>query len=269
MKILLGKINKVYKKILSREEDIYVDFEVDNSNLVEYSSRYKLDEEEWFIITEFSRREFFIYECNPQYNSTDLNQINSQDYGKISCLCVLDTATMYFQRVTPSLYINKRTLLDYSGDPRIVNYNKQITINEVPDAAYLSGDDVLLFKDLSKVKTIFSGIEKLQREATQPEVDNFLENDFILLSKFSSQNVGVLNRKRIADIGDKFNNLGEEKKSKLLNYAKDKTRIEQNDGVFIINSDVQLKNLLYAMDQRYYYSDIYEENRLANSIKVV
>jgi hypothetical protein len=269
MKILLGKIDKIYKKILSRKENIFTDFKVDISNLVDYSSCYKLDEEEWFIIKEFSQKPFFINECNSKHNSGDFNQIDNKDYNKISCLCVFDNNIRYFQRVTPSLYINKRTFLDYSGAPKIVNYNKQITINETPDAVYLSEDDTLLFKDLSKIKTIFPGIEELQREASQPEVDVFLKNDFILLKEISSLNVGVQNRKRIADIGVKFSKLTDEKKTSLVDYARDKTGIEQVDGVFIISSDVQLKNLLYAMDQRYYYSDIYEENRLANSIKIV
>lgn len=30
-----------------------------------------------------------------------------------------------------------------------------------------------------------------------------------------------------------------------------------------------LKNVLYAMDQRYYYADIYDENRVASSVRIV
>jgi hypothetical protein len=37
----------------------------------------------------------------------------------------------------------------------------------------------------------------------------------------------------------------------------------------VIKSEADLKNVLYAMDQRYYYADIYEEKRVANSVRIV
>ena len=60
-----------------------------------------------------------------------------------------------------------------------------------------------------------------------------------------------------------------EKQQKMIDYAKDKTGINFGNGTFKISSETDLKNLLYAMDQRYYYADIYEENRVANSVRVV
>lgn len=38
---------------------------------------------------------------------------------------------------------------------------------------------------------------------------------------------------------------------------------------FIVNTETDLKNLLYAMDQRYYYADIYEESRVAHFVRVI
>jgi hypothetical protein len=56
----------------------------------------------------------------------------------------------------------------------------------------------------------------LHREATQDEVDAFIENDFISLSTITSTSIGVQNRKRIADIGIKYNALSDEKKDQLI-----------------------------------------------------
>ena len=81
--------------------------------------------------------------------------------------------------------------------------------------------------------------------------------------------MGSHNRKRIADIGKKYLSLSPEKQQKLIDYAKDKTGISFKNGTFKISSETDLKNLLHAMDQRYYYADIYEENRVANSVRVV
>ncbi len=147
---------------------------------------------------------------------------------------------------------------------------EQIEIREKPDAVYLKKADTLVFKDISKIKTIFPGIEEIQREATQPEVNSFLHHSFIsTTNQYSSMNVGSLNRKRIADIGSKYTNLSNSNKHKLVEYAKKQSGLKMNNGKFVINSEADLKNLLYAMDQRYYYADIYGENRLANSVRVV
>ena len=77
---------------------------------------------------------------------------------------------------------------------------------------YLSNSDILYFKTLGKLKVIFPGIEVLHREATQDEVDAFVENDFISLSEITNISIGVQNRKRIADIGIKYNSLSDAKK---------------------------------------------------------
>lgn len=269
MNMLIGKVNNCYKKILSRDENIYNNSPIDNLNCFDYSTSYILEEEEWYKITQFSQKTFFIDECKSNYNTVNLNQITNNDYDKLSCFCEFSTNIRYFQRVTPSLYINKKTILDYSGDPRIVEYNKQIVVTKTPDAIYNTENDTLLFKDLSKIKSIFPGIEVLQREATQPEVDDFLNSEHIALDRYNSRDVGIQNRKRIADIGAKFNALTADKKNSLIEYAREKTGIEYKDGAFVISSDTHLKNLLFAMDQRYYYADIYGENRVANSIRVV
>ncbi|MEE9372398.1 MAG: hypothetical protein V3V00_05020 [Saprospiraceae bacterium] len=79
----------------------------------------------------------------------------------------------------------------------------------------------------------------------------------------------IFNRKRIADFGVKYNSLSATKKSLLITYAKEKAGVELDGDSFVINSETDFKNVLYAMDQRYYYADIYEENRVANSVRIV
>jgi hypothetical protein len=62
--------------------------------------------------------------------------------------------------------------------------------------------DILYFRDLSKIKPIFNGIENLFREATDTEVGEFLNKDFICLSEnYSVESVKTMNRKRIVSAG--------------------------------------------------------------------
>jgi len=267
MSEIIAKVGKEFKNVLNQEDNIIDDIEIEISET--FSPSYKLDENEWYKFENFSQQNFFIDECKSDFSTANLNQIENNEYDKIVCVSIFQNNRKYFYRITPSLYINKKTILDYSGEPKIVEHKKQIEIKNEPDAIYCQKEDVLYFKHIGKLKIIFSGIEILHREATQEEVNRFVNNNFINLDGIQSNYIGEMNRKRIADIGNKFNNLSQEKKELLIEYAKNNANIELIDDKFNIKNENDLKNLLFALDQRYYFADIYEEKRVANSIKIV
>lgn len=71
-----------------------------------------------------------------------------------------------------------------------------LVIKDIPDAVYIIKDDKLIFRTLSSISNIFKGIEDLYREATNTEVQQFLESDFIDLKEdFLSEKVSIPNRK--------------------------------------------------------------------------
>lgn len=266
---LIVKHKSEYKNVLKQEDNIIENIDLTNVEQIDFTTSYKLEDNEWFKITDFSNQDYVVEICNENFSTASLVQIVNKEYEDIKEIVILQNEQMHFQRVTPSYYVNKKTFLDYSGSPKVVEHRKQIEIKKESDAVYLLETDTLLFKDISKIKPIFKGIEMLHREATQEEVNTFMEYDFISTLNFDSKRVGVQNRKRIADIGVKYANLSSEKQKGLITYAKEKSGIDIEDGKFLIRNDNDLKNLLYAMDQRYYYADIYEENRIANSIRIV
>lgn len=270
MNSLIAKVGNEYKRVVSRENDIIKNLTLINIEEVDFTPSHKLDDEEWFKLSQFSQQDYFDAICRGSYSTVSLSQITNDEYSQISNLAIFQDGQKHFQRITPSRYINHKTFLDFSGEPQIVEQCKQLEIKPDSDAVYDVKNDILYFKDIGKIKLIFPGIEILHREATQEEVNSFLENDFIELDNYDANAVGPLNRKRIADIGLKYQNLSREKKTKLIEYAKDKAGIAISDqGSFRISSETNLKKLLYALDQRYYYADIYEENRVANSVRVV
>jgi len=268
MNEIIAKIGRrEFKNVLSQENDIIDDIEIEISEI--FSPSYKLDENEWYRLESFSQQEFFIDECKNDFSTASLNQIENNEYDKIVCVAIFQNSKKYFYRITPSLFIDKKKILDWSGTPKIIEHRKQIEIKNEPDAIYDHKNDVLYFKHIGKLKIIFQGIEKLHKEATQEEVNSFVNNDFINLDGLQNDRIGEMNRKRIADIGNKFNNLSREKKILLIEYAKENADIEIVDDKFNIKNENDLKNLLFALDQRYYTAEIYEEKRVANSIKVV
>ena len=267
---ILAKIKSEYKTILNQEDNVLNDFNLSSIEAIDFSPSQKLDDDQWFQINGFSEKEYYIEPCKDDFSMASLNQIVNDDYASISCIVISQGSKKYFQRITPSLFVNRKTILDYSGEPKIVEHRKQIEIRDESDAVYLTDTDVLYFKTIGKLKVIFPGIEVLHREATQDEVDAFIENDFISLSTITNTSIGTQNRKRIADIGIKYNNaLSDDKKDQLITYAKEKAGVEIEGDSFVVKSETDLKNVLYAMDQRYYYADIYEENRVANSVRIV
>ena len=270
MNILIAKISSEYKQVLSQKGGIVEELSLSQIEALDFTTSHKLEDEEWFKLTNFSKNDFFIDACKADYSSASLAQISNAEYKDIGCIAVFQNGQKHFQRITPSLFVNKKTILDYSGEPKIVEHRQQLEIRQESDAVYIVEDDVLYFRHIAKIKSIFPGIDRLHREATQPEVDDFLNNGFIALSAgYNATSVGSHNRKRIADIGIKYQDLTPEKQTKLIEYAKEKAGVDIQDDVFQIGSERELKNLLYAMDQRYYYADIYEENRVASSVRVV
>lgn len=269
MSELIGKIQGEYKNILNQQNNIIDDFDVTAIEAIDFTPGYKPDEDEWFRIANFSQSDFHIPECNANYSTASLNQIANADYRRIAAIGIIQNGQKHFQRITPSLFVARKTILDYSGAPQIVEHRNQIEIRKESDAVYLAASDTLYFKTIGKLKLIFPGIEELHREATQEEVDAFVGNDFIKLDGVQATSIGALNRKRIADIGVKYNSLSATKKNLLITYAKQKAGVDIENDAFKVQSETDLKKVLFAMDQRYYYADIYEENRVASSVRVI
>ena len=267
MNELIGKVKSEYKNILSQKDKILGSIDFSKVETIDFKPSHKLDDDEWFQIKNFSKQTFYIEQCDKNYSTASLSQLSNEEYKILSCLCIFQGNERHFQRITPALYVSKKTLLDYSGQPKIVEHKQQIEIKSESDAIYFISKDILYFKNLGKIKSIFPGIEELHRVATQMEVDKFLAHKFIKLSDYETKTVGTQNRKRIADIGAKFEKLSSDKKQKLIKYAKEKSGLIVDKDAFEIGSDVDLKKMIYAMDQRYYYADIYEEERIASSIR--
>lgn len=82
MNYLIAKIKGArgqYFKVLSDADDVY-SLPENLENRVAYDPAYKLEEDEWFIIDNFSETEFFIEFLRNRFHSTDFNQISSFDY---------------------------------------------------------------------------------------------------------------------------------------------------------------------------------------------
>lgn len=268
MNYLIAKLKNEFKSILAKSDTIVKNIPKNSDEIIVYDPNHKLNEDEWFVLNDFSKEPFFIEELKQSFSQSSINQIKNNQYNDIQFLLMYQNNQIHIQRITSSKFINHKTFLDYSGQPMITEQKKQIEIKDMSDAIYFQREDQLIFKDLGKLRPIFKGISELHREATKEEVLQFLAIPFIILSGFDDKKVGTLNRKRIADVKVKYDSLSMKKRKLLIQYAKANAGIDISNNKLEIKNDVDLKNLLYAMDQRYYFADIYEEKRIATATRL-
>lgn len=261
--------NADFFKVISNEEIFDLPDDLDNPK--EYDSDYKLEDDEWFAIEDFSEKNYCIDFLNRRFVSTDYDQIARADYGNISYLCAYQSGIYYFQKVGTRQFISKKLL---SLNSLSITENEPIIIiNDYADAIYNKDEDVLYFKNLPTISTIFIGIDTLYKEATQEDTEQFLQEDFIKLGdNYTAENVKKANRKRIAMAMETISHFNQQEKSTIFSYIREYCEdldFDENDSNFTIDNEEDLKKLLYGIEQRYYTTRIGGEKRLANSVTTV
>jgi hypothetical protein len=234
-----------------------------------YKADYKIEDDEWFAIENFSEKKYFIDFLSQNFMSTDYNQINVNDFNKIEYLCAYQSGDYYFQKLSTSQLIQKK-YFSISNSPTLIENEPIIIIDNYPDAIYRKNNDTLYFKNLSTISSIFNGIDILYREATNEETEVFLQSDFILLENdFNAQKVKKANRKRIAMAIETFKKYSETQQKSIIDYIReycDDLNFDETQSNFSIKSEEDLKKLLFGIEQRYYTTRLGDERRLANSI---
>lgn len=273
MNHLFAKVNdrkEKYRKLLS---DVQVYKEPEGlENAVEYSAAYKLEDDEWFAVSDLSTKPFCIDILLKQIDSTDYGMINKMEPEKIEYLCSYQNENeFYFQRTYQRNMIQQKKYVHIGDAIEIRTAKHGIVINDLPDAVYKKDEDRLYFKRLETITPIFRGIESLYREATQKEVDDFMANSFIKMGKeYSPECVGKANRQRIAMAADTLGRLNKKQKKEIYLYTDKYYPDLKFDGKsFEINNEEDLKNLLYGIEQRFYTTPVTKEPRVANSVSVI
>lgn len=270
MDYLLAKVLNNMRIVLA---DATVFTDVNVTAELPYNDERKLQDGEWFCIQRFSEQSYFPNFPFDRFVSTDYHNISANEYEKIKYFLSIqeDSRIFHFQRVlTRSRIIQKKGIKLVNEHPVLIEMENVLTINSEPDATYYLDNDKLLFRDLSRVRPMFSGIEVLFREATDEEVDNFLNIDIINLANgFDRSKVSMPNRRRISNAITQYNAFHEDEKQTLCNYMSEYCPeiIDPASSSVQIGSDDHLKKFIYAIDQRYYITPIRNQKRVATSIE--
>lgn len=228
---------------------------------------------QWFKITNFSENNSFMNVFCDNFDAANLVSINRDNYSNIEFIAFYSEGKYYIQKVTNSTYLTKN-MISLTGD--IVNYETRsnaIFINNVPNCIYDVTIDCLFFMDISKAYAIFKHLKNDFKEATNDEVQTFLDLDLIDCIDFNVDKVGITNRKTISRLLSIYNNYTLDQKQTLKAYIKeslgDVLVYNQENQKFSINKDCELRLLLYGIQQRFYRPPLNSEVQVAtNTTKV-
>ena len=261
-----------YKKLLS-DTKLYQTLDPTAVSMVRYNPDHNLDEDAWFKIDKFSEQEFYIGELNGDLDTKDCDDLSKGKFRDISCLISIQGKDIYFQKVTPSSFITRK-IIQFGEAAHLEESANRIIVKSVPDAVFIKGSDVLLFKDISSVSSIFPGIDQLYKEATEAEVKAFLNSEFIQLVKpYDHSSVSKPNRKRLALVNDTLQAMPAAQRENLVEYIKDYCKeavtLTADGERFELSTDQQLKFVLYGIEERFYTTMHSQEKRLANSVQAI
>ncbi|MGE8556701.1 MAG: hypothetical protein ACN6OB_22490 [Chryseobacterium jejuense] len=263
---IYGKVKRKHNifRVIETEEEVYNTSQL-NLVGVDYNPNTLIENEELYKVSQFSQSGFSFDFINNDLNSVNHDQITRNDLTKLSFICTVQNNLYFFQIINSSFFISKKW---FSIDElRIETEKPIITVNPFADAIYDKNSDILYFKKLPAAQKIFKGMDQLYKEATALETDSFLQNDFLEVdSNFSSRKVSVPNRKRIALVMETLNNLSDTEKQTVYSYTRQYSQVEFQDGKFKIETDEDLKFVLWGIEQRFYTTPIGGEKRIANSI---
>ena len=275
MSCLIAKIKDrkkalTYYKVLSPENDIF-ETDITQLQLLDYDLDYKLEDNDWFKIEQFSIKTFCIDLLKRAFVSSEHDDITKSQYADIAYLCAYQGDNYFFQKVTPSLYLTRKTLR-FGEKVRLEKDSYQLVINERPDAIYIKATDTLIFRNLAAISSIFKGIDQLYREATNEEVTNFLNQSFIqLCGDYDADKVSKPNRKRIALTSTTLAGMSTDEREQIIKYIEsycpDELEFIPADQKFEIGTDQALTLLLYGIEQRFYTTFIGGEKRVAKAVR--
>ncbi len=241
----------------------------DFSNSRGYNDEVKLQDDEWFVVEEFATKDYAPQIVRNDFDAAAWSQIVRADYTKIDYLVsVQNNHNLFlFQNITASTVLKRQSFVSMDEQPSLLNTDHLVVIHETPDAYYVKDADKLYFKRLSAITTIFSGINELYNEATDAEVDRTLQLDILNVdANFTKDNVKTANRRKIREAMDAYDNFTEDQKQALTGYFQRYCPNLFVAGKVKIDDEKSLTQFLNGINQRFYTTEISNQQRVALSV---
>ena len=241
----------------------------DFTNCREYNDEVKLQDNDWFVVEHFVTKDYAPQIIRGVFNSAAWSQIVRDDYSKIDYLVsVQNNHNLFlFQNITTSAVLRRQSFVSMDEQPTLWNKDHLVVIHEKPDAYYVKDADKLYFKRLSSITTIFSGINELYNVATDDEVDRTLQLDILNVNtEFTKDNVKTANRRKIREAMDAYDNFSDAQKQALPGYFQKYCPNLFTNGKVNIDDEKSLTQFLNGINQRFFTTEISNQQRVALSV---
>lgn len=232
----------------------------------EFHAEEIIEDDEWFYIVLDEQHQNMMYEFQQCFeNSVSINAISEVDLSGVNLIFYqFENGSITFQKIMPSKSIVHKSILKWSISERRVKYKAIENGIEIRDEldAYFDGNNRLYFRNFSRIRNIFTGIDDYFRIATDQEITTFREESIVSVNS-SFLDFGISNLKMLAILlDDEDIELSSEIfKSKLLTTYTSYSEYSNLDfqvinGQFIINTNKQLKSFLKLALGRLYENPI-------------
>lgn len=260
-------------KVLS-DQQVYCDIPSFEDNRP-YNDEVRLLENQWFVLANFSQKEYAPSLVKDEFNAAQWSQIDRANYGRIDYIVAVqdDGNQLIFQNITSSLIYKRQNWLSLDDQPSLLNKAHLLVIRDQADAYYQRNNDCLYFQRLSSITNIFPGINELYNEATDDEVDLVLSLPILnVVPDFTKDKVKTANRRKIREALDMYNQYNNQQKEQLPLYMQKycpRLSFDSVSGRFDIIDEKTLTLLLNGLCQRYYTTEISQEKKVALSTERV
>lgn len=274
MGYLYAKIKNSSKQIKIRKI-LYTDYTIFPAvneivqKRVEYNPQTLLEDGVWYVLKEFSNSPYAIDILKEEINSSAYDDLTPTELKQVEYFFTVSSNKneLCFQRVGRSTLVRKRMISFLDNTVLFDPNSASITVKDYPDAIYKKDEDILLFRELSLITAIFKGVNELYREATNEEICQFFDMEFVATDGIDAESVTIPNRKRIASALQVLKQLNKSESNDICAYIADYCPdLKSKDNSFKVTNNEELSLLLYGIEQRFYTTPVSKEKRIANSI---
>lgn len=264
---IYGKLKRFSSlKCISTYENDLVSYELQEEFLVPFSPDTLIEDHQFFEIKSYDSASYCPDFLKKDIVQAELDQASKDQINKLSYILIDQGDFWFIQTILTSHLLQKTSWLDVK-DFRVSAENSVLIINSKPDIIVNRKNKSLYFKKLSNANKVFDGIDQLYREATTNEVMIILDDPIVKLANdMCSDKVSIPNRKRVAQVVERFQKMNPTERSVIIESIKGYTKLKIEDESVVIESDNDLKLFLYGLEERYYTTHLGQEKRIANSI---
>ena len=241
----------------------------DFANSRDYNDEVKIADNEWFALEGFSAKTYAPSIVKNAFNAAAWSQIARESYEKIDYLLSVqgNNNLFLFQNITTSAVFKRQSFISMDDQPSLLNKDHLVIIHDTPDAYYIKDADKLYFKRLSAITSIFPGINELYNEATDDDVEKTLQLDILNVSAdFTKDKVKTANRRKIREAMDAYEHFSDEQKQALPAYFSKYCPNIFAGGKVNVNDEKTLTLFLNGLNQRFYTTEISQQQRVALSV---